>query len=44
VLHKDREISLAQFIKIFEGYNLVAYQIMFSWDEEEEEKDLLAFI
>lgn len=44
VLHKDKEILLPEFTKLFNSYNLVAYQIMFSWDEEEEEKDLLTFI
>lgn len=31
-------VTLSDFQKIFQDYNLLSYQIMFSWDEEEEEQ------
>jgi hypothetical protein len=30
-------VCIADFVKIFQGYDLLSYQIMFSWDQEEEE-------
>ena len=36
-----KSISFQFFTEIFEKYNLVAYQILFSWDPQEEQKQLV---
>lgn len=37
-------ITLSQFETIFENYNLQSYQILFSWNLAEEEKELVDYV
>lgn len=40
----EREIEFEEFREIFSVYDLIAYQIMFSWDAEEEEQELVGWV